>query len=640
MPHVRVPIGQVSTWERRYARDRQGRPGWAGQKSPADETAAHGSQSSAPDADGPTDDAWDHAEATRLLIDLSDIAGLTADELERKARSDPAWFQDVLTSATQAVEEDQKATQLAYYTPANPMAAPVHRSMAREIAMVGGNRSSKTDTALAELSIRMTGHIPISLEKTYPREKLAKLPIRARVVCNSLTDTLEPVIKPKLRWDQWNGVGDPADGRGHWGWLPRHTLKGGEWEKAYSEKYRTLSVHVDNYWTDSEGHQWSTRGTSTCQFLSYDQDLSAFAGSSMNLVIHDELPPADIYRENRMRTLDVRGQIYTAFTPPDEIGMSRADVAWFYDEVYEPGRTGDKIQFETFILHTEANRILNAEDVAVLAAKMTDEQREVRLHGNFLHLSGVVYSLFTSGESYWCFNCAKRITPMNGECLTCRGTDLDTFTHVIDRHEVPSQWPIVFVVDPHPRKKDACGWFAITPSDDIVMVAELEVDGTAQDVKRAIDELEDRHRLYPAKRLMDPNIATETNDKLGRGWSFRKAYDDVGLRCDLATDDINVGIQNVNELLRPDSRTRRPHFRVFRDCERFIYGMTHWAWDDWHRGGDKEPKEKVRDKSKDFPDLIRYLANDHPSFHAYKTGGNIFHRPSRPQRYAVAGRNA
>jgi hypothetical protein len=205
----------------------------------------------------------------------------------------------------------------------------------------------------------------------------------------------------------------------------------------------------------------------------------------------------------------------------------------------------------------------------------------------------------------------------------------------VDPHPVPHNWPIVFVIDPHPRKKDAMGWFAITPSDDVVLVAEAEADGTADDVKRVVDDTERRLGLYARKRLMDPNIATETNDKLGRGWTIRRAYDDAGLRCDLASDEINVGIQNVQDLLKPDVRTRRPRFRCFSTCQRFIYGMTHWSWDEWTRSGDKEPKEKVRDKAKDFPDLIRYLANDRPAYRKYMLGAQIVRGPVRERHYPL-----
>ena len=561
-------------------------------------------------------------------LDLAALARMDQDQVTAYVLAHP----EILDQMAEVWQDDHRKTQLAYYQLANPMARRVHETLAREVAIVGGNRSSKTDTMMSELAIRMTGNIPLSLQHTYPREKLATLPIRARVVCNSLTDTLEPVIKPKLRWDQWNGVGDPSDGRGHWGWIPQHCLKGGTWEKAYSEKYRTLSVNVDSYWVGADGTTNSMRGTSTCQFLSYDQDISAFSGSSMHWVGHDELPKSDIYRENRLRTLDVRGQILTAFTPPDEIGQARADVSWFYDEVYEPGRRSTP-GFETIILHTEANRILDASAIADLAAKLTDEQREVRLHGNFLHLSGVIYSLFTQGSSTWCFACQKKIVPVDGHCLTCKGDNVESFGHVIAPHPIPANWPIVMVIDPHPRKKDAIGWFAVTPSDDVVLVAEAEADGTAADVKRVIDDTESRLKLLTRKRLMDPNIATETNDKMGRGWTIRRAYDDVGLRCDLANDEINAGIQNVMELLKPDARTRKPRFRVFNTCQRFIYGMSHWSWDEWTRQGDREVKEKVRDKAKDFPDLIRYLANDRPAYRKYALGATIVRGPVRDRHY-------
>lgn len=562
------------------------------------------------------------------MIDLAELASLSEADLTTRAHDDPDWFHEALSLVTQAAEVDRKEVQLAYYTAANPMALPIHLSTAREVAVVGGNRSGKTDTMLAELAIQMTGHIPLALQDIYPREKL-RPPIRARIVCNSLTDTLEPVIKPKLRWDQWNGVGDYLTGLGHWGWIPRHCLAQGNWERAYSEKYRTLHVGVDTHWVGRDGAVNRVSGTSSCQFLSYDQDLTAFAGSSMHFVGHDELPPADLYRENRMRTLDVQGQIYTAFTPPDEAGMSRADVAWFYDDVYQrglPGPTRDP-SVESIILHTERNRVLAPADVAQIAAKLTDAQREVRLYGKFIHLTGVIYALFTTHESWWCYKCAKRMFPVDGACPTCTSDDINIFTHVVEPFIIPPTWPVVFVIDPHPRKKDAMGWFAITPSDDVMMIGEAEVDGTADDVAKEIRRWEDAHRVHPVKRLMDPNIATETNDKLGRGWTMRKAYDDVGIHCDLATDDVNAGIQEVMGLLKPDERTRRPRLGVFNTCERFIFGMTHWVWDEYARSGDKEPKEQPRTRHKDFPDLIRYLALDRPTYDRYTHSTQLV-RPS------------
>ncbi len=92
---------------------------------------------------------------------------------------------------------------------------------------------------------------------------------------------------------------------------------------------------------------------------------------------------------------------------------------------------------------------------------------------------------------------------------------------------------------------------------------------------------------------------------------------------------MNVGIHNVEELLMPDPRTRRPRFRAFNTCQKFAYGMTHWSWDEHTRQGDRDLKEKTRDRFKDFPDLLRYLANSRPSFFGLTRGGGVWHRPGR-----------
>ena len=101
-------------------------------------------------------------------------------ELETLAASKPDEFKEILSGVIASWENDRKEAQLAYYQCANPMAEPAHYSTAREVVLVGGNRSSKSDTMLAELSIQMTGLIPESLRAKYPRSKI-RGPIRARI---------------------------------------------------------------------------------------------------------------------------------------------------------------------------------------------------------------------------------------------------------------------------------------------------------------------------------------------------------------------------------------------------------------------------------------------------------------------------
>src|SRR3990167_10713983 len=158
------------------------------------------------------------------VLDLADLTALDADTLEAKARANPEWFRQVVGQFTTAVEQDRQEAQLSYAQIVNPMARPVFESTARQVACVGGNRSGKSDSVMLELAIALTGHIPLAFQPWYPLEKL-RFPCRARVVCNTLNIVL-PELHKKLRWDYWNGEGDPETGRGHWGWIPRHCLVG------------------------------------------------------------------------------------------------------------------------------------------------------------------------------------------------------------------------------------------------------------------------------------------------------------------------------------------------------------------------------------------------------------------------------
>lgn len=359
----------------------------------------------------------------------------------------------------------------------------------------------------------------------------------------------------------------------------------------------------------------------------------------MHFVGHDELPPADIYRENRIRTLDVRGQIYTAFTPPDEIGASRSDVSWFFDEIYERGLDGptrDKT-IETITLHTERNKFLLAEDVQDIASKLTEAQKEVRLYGRFIHLSGVIYALFSERLNFWCYKCERKILPLGSECPYCRSDDIGDFSHVIDPFIIPATWPVIFAIDPHPRKPDMMGWFAISPSDNIFQIGEMEVEGTADDIKKAVEAWERANRIYPVKRLMDPNIATESNDKMRRGWTLRQEYDEAGLRCDLAIDEMNAGVNEVQQLLKPDPYTRMPRYQIFRNCKTTIHAFGRWSWDEHSRTSDREAKERPRDKFKDPMDVVRYAAMDHPSYSKYVMAGA--HRTYTPAGRGYHGRS-
>lgn len=501
-------------------------------------------------------------------------------------------------------ENRKRENGILFYEPAHDKARQFHLSHKRESLLSGGNRSSKTCTALAEIIIQATKIIPYSLQEVYPKEKLIKGPIRARIVVESFVENWEKVIKPKLQWWRWNGPGEPGSARGHWGLIPRSCLLAGDWDKAFSEKYRTLSL--------ADGGMMTIN--------SYDQEVAKLAGGSYHVTLFDELPPKSHYTECKMRLLDTGGQLMVAMTPPTE--ASGIAAGWVYDELMEPGLGGHP-DIAAFEFHTEENRVIGAEELRWISAGLTEEERQVRLYGKFLHLSGLIHPLFTGKSTrQWCLHCDRPVVAVNqGRCPGCNREELQPFSHVVKQDDWPRRWPVVMVIDPHPRKPCAITWTAVDEEDQWTQVEELEATGTAQEVAEAIAHLEETRDIRPVLRLIDPNAAESRNDKVEMGWTLRREFDKAGLRCTLANDAFDVGRSRVNEALRPDPLTQRPRWQVMEHCEKTIYALSRFTWDEWSRNHEfKDPKQTPREKHKDFPDTLRYLAMFSPTFRMLHIG--------------------
>lgn len=501
--------------------------------------------------------------------------------------------------------------QLYLYQPVSDESKKIHFSTAKQVFTTGGNRSSKSDTHLVELCIQLTGLVPRCLEGVYPEVKL-RPPIRARLVCKSLLNTWDAVLRPKLQWWQWNGRGNPGGPHGHWGWIPPGFLVGGEWAKSWNERHRTLTL---------------TNG-STLQIMSYDQDLQDFSGGSYSLILEDEGPPQDIHRENLMRTLDVGGRVMIAMTPPDDESDSW-DAAWVYDDLYLlglPGMTKDP-NVDTFNLFTEQNRTLAPEEIDIISQRLTPMQREVRLHGKFMHLGGRIYPNFTALGRFWCFGCNSIAVGQDLSCTVC-GSTIHPYNHVEEEFEIPRSWPTVFALDPHPRKPNCCLWVAFDHNDEPWVLAELESMEPPGGLKRQVEEIENEFRLNTTMRLIDPNMGRQSGGVNHREHSVQEEFDAVGLRCTEATDDRFTARSRIREWLIPNPRTLQPKLHIFKRCRKTIFQFERYSWDSYtaRTASRRDVKQVPQDIHSDFPTLLGYVAN---SGFTYNQVGEILHRVPR-----------
>jgi len=560
-----------------------------------------------------------------------DLANLDHNKISRMPN---AQFRAVMGQVLTMWESDRKENAITHYVPVSDHARKIHLSIAQTCAVGGGNGSSKTEACLADMIMCCTGRIADSLIEppggdkkrgpayyVQPNEKL-RGPIKCRVVCESLTTVLNPIILPKLKWWEWTGVDAPGGERGHWGWVPRDCLIGGEWSKSWSEKNRMLKI----LYRDPE-NQNRVVGESSIQFMSRDQDATDFASGDFHMVLHDEPPTLAIWRENQARTMRVRGKMMLAMTWPDDPSMP---VDWIFDEVYEPA-TGANARgnIEWINLYTVDNPMLDQSAIAEQMSQWTDEMKSVRIYGKPIRFSNRVHSLFTDQEMTWCYGCGKTTTPVDGMCGQCSSSTVIPFNHVGDYPPEPG-WPTVWLLDPHPRKPHMFSWWQVSPQDDLFQIAEGECEGDPADVRDVCDEMEGRMGVKVTHRYIDPNMG-RSPASTRRGVTWQDEFEAVGLICDLA-DDSDVGRGRIDDYLRPDKDTLEPRIHMDRGCVKSIFQMKRYVWDDYKIALEKSQKQKPKDKNDDYPTLAKYLLNTEPTFHFMSMGAPLIRRmKKKPQ---------
>ena len=514
-------------------------------------------------------------------------------------------------------QQDKKEMALDYYVPASEDVAAVHCCTARVRFVGGGKGSSKTEGALVEGIMASTGIVPRYLRERYPdfdwRKKL-RGPTSGRVVCQSITNTLEPIILPKLRWNCWTGTDEPGGERGHWGWIPKMCLIDGDWQKSWSAKSRLLRLLYRNPDNIDE-----VIGESRIQFQSYDVDAADQASGELHWVILDEPPTEAIYDENEARTMRLGGWILLSMTWPDR---PEVNVDWIFDRVYERGIAGPNKwpDYETFRLRTVKNQFINQDAVALQSKAWDQRQRTVALEGLPIRFSNLVHENFQKTPADWCFACGERQPVADRKCMNCGGNDTVEFCHVAE-FSVPSTWPVVCVLDPHPRKPHMLLYVALSPADDWYICAELEVKGDPTDVKSSADELESVLGLKVVRRLMDPRMGgSPSGARRDRTW--QDEFDAAGFYCDMA-DPSDTGRATFDHMLRPDPHTRMPRAFFHPRCPGAIYQFSRFMWDDWKQNSDKSQKQKVKEKYDDFPACIRYFANEQATYDGLSRGGRL-----------------
>lgn len=465
----------------------------------------------------------------------------------------------------------QRQNGIEYYVP-NPMQMKAHLSKARTILFCGGNRSGKSTLGASELAMHLTKKYP----DWYPKEKRFTGPMKAVVVATE-NAIIDRVIEPKIM-----------------SFLPKDYIRNSQFKKI-TGGYLSRIIGADK---------------STVDFLSNEQDDMAFESQDWDFYWGDEPQKKRKFDAIMRGLIDRGGRTILTFTPLIE--------PWMKEDLVDKS---DGKRIEAFIVDMRDNKfdidgkpILSEENIQEFEQMWDEDTKETRIHGKFFHLRGQVYTEFSD-------------------------THLTEFDY-----EYP--YPVISVLDPHDRQPHHVIWAFIDPNDDIFIHSELSLRGTVDELARAVlaheknqyatmmdpnGNMKEMKVAYKIKRrIIDPNFGRKPLIITGRNMIQELALS--GCRGWTEADDAkDEGRLKVKDYLhwnqaKPLSLTNKPHIYFHkRNCPKTIHSIRNHQYEEWagKTAGEKDPKEKPKDKETHGADVVRYLCMSNPSYERLTQGSVI-----------------
>lgn len=512
---------------------------------------------------------------TNLQKSLEALGEIDPDTTLQKVRKSlqKATREDLLKllHGTQKHAQPIKESKFHLYKPVSGVAEAFHRSPAMIRLLLGGNRASKTTTASVDTIIHAAKVVPDSLKDLIPTKRLVPGPVFDRIVATDFPNGIEKTVKPKIY--EWSPPDYIAD---------------------YSAEFRIFSIATG----------------SKIELMTYDQDLPKHGGAGRDRIQFDEEPSEAIYDEALMRIIDTGGDIVIAMTPVS--GMT-----WVYDRLYlKAGKitamveeNGEKqvvvrenpegdLDIEVFVLSTFDNPHLSQEAISALDKKLDNQdERRIRLGGEFVSFSGLVYYTYSSSLH-----------------------DVDPFhiPNLEDWERSDGQtkpWPVFCALDPHPRVPHAYLMCAVDPYGRKFFFEEFFEDLDIDPLATRIKVLE--HKYWVIWRLIDP--AAKTEDPVHRTCLFDELQT-RGILFQPAPKDPTNGILRVREGLGVrdregvTGRVRMPEIYFFKTLKRTKYEIVRYVWDDWRKVKDQRtPKARPKDKDDhQMENLYRIILREPP----------------------------
>lgn len=331
---------------------------------------------------------------------------------------------------------------------------------------------------------------------------------------------------------------------------------------------------------------WETRTGWKFDVMTYDQDVKEFEGATLGWAWFDEPPPEAIFKATvaRMRK---GGIIFVSATP-------LTNAAWFYDYVYstdpEVLAKGKRINItadvESACIEHGVRGYLKHNHIENIISQYSEDEKQARVHGKFQHLVGLVYKKW------------KREI------------------HVIKPFQITLRdFTVYEALDPHPRNPDAVLWVAVDRKGTKYVVDELYIKANTAELAERIKKKADNYRVI--RRIADPAAFVEDQHTEK---SLASRLDEKGLSYLEASKTRQASDRRIEDALDYQEihgeMLRAPEMYVFDTCNRFIYEMEHYRWDDWtgKQSDKRNPKERPVDKDDHTIECLGRILIQEPVF--------------------------
>lgn len=409
-----------------------------------------------------------------------------------------------------------------------------HSSPARKRLFAGGNRSGKTTGGATEIVWWATGKHPF-LETPKP-------PVRLRAVTVDFINGLSKIMLPEIAR-----------------WMPPSELRNSSWEDSYNKELRTLTLDNGSF----------------IEFMSHDQDLDKFAGTSRHGIWFDEECPEEIYHECLLRLLDTEGSMWMTLTPLEGMG-------WVYDELYEKAKTDDSI-FALVVEMTD-NPYLNSTEAEAFLSGLSEEEKKIRMKGQFIQIGGLIYPMFNREK------------------------------HILEPFIPPENWLHFASLDHGFNNPTAWLWCAVDPDGRVIVYDEHYESGkVVSQHAQIVHERNISHKIQPLYYVGDPSI-NQTNPLTGT--SVQIEYMEFGIPINPANNEVVAGLNRVIRYLQGiNGNCEPPRLFITKNCGNLIWEMSRLRWATFaHRKivKDRNKKEEQHKKDDHACDALRYAIASRP----------------------------